>query len=64
MLILQLFLFVLGLIGAGLVSLGVWLLHPAAGYICIGMFCMFASFIYARQLAYQQAAAQPKKADS
>ena len=62
--LIQIFLFVLGLIGAGLVSLGVWLLHPAAGYICIGLFCLFASFIYARQLAYQHAANQPKKVDS
>lgn len=62
--LIQLFLFVLGLIGAGLVSLGVWLLHPAAGYICIGLFCLFASFVYARQLAFQQAATQQKKADN
>jgi|GEM_PF-5399260 len=62
--LIQLFLFVLGLVGAGLVSLGVWLLHPAAGYICIGVFCLFASYAYARQIALQQAIAQQKKADS
>lgn len=59
----QLFLFMLGLLGAGLVSFGVWLLHPAAGYICIGVFCLFVSFMYTRQLAWQQAQ-QQKKADS
>ncbi len=62
--LIQLFLFVLGLIGAGLVSLGVWSLHPAAGYICIGLFCLFASFIYARQLALQHAMQKQTKADS
>lgn len=60
----QLFLFMLGLIGAGLVSLGVWLLHPAAGYICIGIFCLVASFMYTRQLAFQQAVKHQKKADT
>jgi len=62
--LIQLFLFVLGLIGAGLVSLGVWLLHPAAGYICIGLFCLFASYVYARQLSLQQAMRKQTKADS
>ena len=62
--LIQLFLFVLGLIGASLISLGVWLLQPAAGYICIGVFCLFASYAYTRQLALQQILAKQKKADS
>lgn len=59
--LIPIFLFVLGLIGAGLISFGVWLLNSAAGYICIGMFCMVASYLYTRQLAYQQnKKSQPK----
>lgn len=59
--LIPIFLFVLGLVGAGLISFGVWLLNNPAGYICIGIFCMVASYLYTRQLAYQQnKQSQPK----
>lgn len=61
--LIPIFLFVLGLIGAGLISFGVWQLNSAAGYICIGMFCMVASYLYTRQLAYQQNKKSQTKAE-
>lgn len=40
--------FVIGLIGACLVSFGAWLYSPAAGFITGGVVCLFWSFIAAQ----------------
>ncbi|ARZ01322.1 hypothetical protein AXW38_09940 [Yersinia ruckeri] len=44
---------VVGLLGAGLVSFGAWLLAPAAGFITAGMLCLLWSFFAARAVFIQ-----------
>lgn len=40
--------FIVGLVGAGLVSFGAWLVAPAAGYIVAGLLCLAWSYLAAR----------------
>lgn len=40
--------FLIGLIGAGLVSYGAWLYSPVAGFIVGGAFCLLWSYLGAR----------------
>lgn len=49
--------FLVGLIGAALVSFGAWLLAPAAGYIVAGVLCLAWSWLASRA-AGRQAPAQ------
>ncbi|HBS6042373.1 TPA: hypothetical protein MAL38_003676 [Klebsiella aerogenes] len=40
--------FIIGLVGALLVSAGAWLVLPAAGFITGGIICLLWSFLIAR----------------
>lgn len=40
--------FLIGLIGAGLVSYGAWMYSPIAGPIVSGLFCLLWSYLGAR----------------
>lgn len=40
--------FLIGLIGAGLVSYGAWLWTPAAGFVTAGVICLFWSWMTSR----------------
>ncbi|WIX32513.1 hypothetical protein QO259_17140 [Salinicola sp. JS01] len=49
--------FLVGLVGAALVSFGAWLLSAPAGYIVAGSLCLIWSWLVARAAASQR---QPK----
>lgn len=40
--------FLVGLVGAGLITAGAWLFSPIAGLVCGGCFCLLWSFLAAR----------------
>lgn len=40
--------FLIGLIGAGLITAGAWLFSPIAGLVCGGCFCLLFSYMNAR----------------
>ncbi|OLO05273.1 hypothetical protein [Salinicola socius] len=46
--------FLIGLIGAGLVSFGAWLIAAPAGYIVAGVLCLAWSWLAARTSARRQ----------
>ncbi len=52
--------FLIGLIGAGLVSYGAWLWTPAAGFIVAGVICLFWSWMTSRLAVNNQAQSVPK----
>lgn len=52
--------FLIGLIGAGLVSYGAWLWTPAAGFITAGFICLFWSWMTSRLAVSNQAQSAPK----
>lgn len=58
--LISVFTFLLGLIGACLVSLGAWLFSPSAGLITGGVICLAWSYMWARSAAQ----GQPAKGDS
>ncbi|HEM8230787.1 TPA: hypothetical protein U2P82_001268 [Klebsiella aerogenes] len=43
--------FIIGLVGALLVSAGAWLVLPAAGFITGGIICLLWSFLIARSVS-------------
>lgn len=55
--------FLIGLIGAGLVSYGAWLFSPVAGFIVGGLFCLLWSYMGARTASSVPAAAPKPGAD-
>ena len=40
--------FLIGLVGAGLITAGAWLFSPIAGLVCGGCFCLVFSYMNAR----------------
>lgn len=58
--LMQVFLFLLGLTGAVLVSIGAFIYSTGLGFIVSGGFCLCISYLYTRQLAYQQVAPTQK----
>lgn len=49
----SLIIFLIGLIGAALVSFGTWLMVPAAGYIVAGVLCLSWSWLASRAAGRQ-----------
>ncbi len=58
--LINIFCFIIGLLGAVLLAYGAWLLLPALGFIVGGVLCMLWSFFMARGVAVQQANTQKK----
>jgi len=52
--LISVFTFLLGLIGACLVSVGAWLVSPSAGLITGGVICLAWSYLWARSAAQGQ----------
>ncbi len=52
--------FIVGLIGAALLSYGAWLLLPSIGFITAGLLCLLWSFLVTRSIAFANAAPTPK----
>lgn len=48
---LNIIVFIIGLIGAGLISFGAWLLSPAFGFITAGLLCIIWSYLISRMMA-------------
>jgi hypothetical protein len=42
-------------VGAGLVTLGAWLVYVPAGFVCAGLFCLVFSVLLARSSAVSHA---------
>lgn len=51
--------FLIGLIGAALISYGAWLYSPIAGLIVGGLFCLLWSYLGARAASSAPTAAKP-----
>lgn len=47
--------FMIGLVGAVLVSFGAWLVTPPAGFIVAGVLCLTWSWLAARSISRRQA---------
>lgn len=49
--LISIFSFIIGLVGAVLLSTGAWLISPAAGLVTGGIICLMWSFLIARSVS-------------
>jgi hypothetical protein len=48
-------------VGAGLVTLGAWLVYVPAGFVCAGLFCLVFSVLLARSSAVSRRSVSSKQ---